>query len=156
MVFKRKIYDKLLEWKRISNGQSAIMIEGARRIGKSTIAEEFAKNEYEDYLILDFAKEGSDIKQNFIENMNDLETFFRNLFILKEKVLPKNKSVIIFDEVQLFPIARQAIKYLVQDGRYHYIETGSLISIRKNVPFPKASFSTITFSAKRLLLTPVR
>lgn len=133
MVFKRKIYDKLLEWKSISNGQSAIMIEGARRIGKSTVAEEFAKNEYADYIILDFAKESADIKQNFIDNIGDLETFFRNLFILKGKVLPKNNSVIIFDEVQLFPIARQAIKYLVQDGRYHYIETGSLISIRKNV-----------------------
>ena len=133
MVFKRKIYDKLLEWKKLSGGQSAILLEGARRIGKSTIVEEFAKNEYDDYIILDFARESKDIKQNFEDNMSDLDTFFRNLFLLKGKVLPPKKSVIIFDEVQLFPIARQAVKYLVADGRYDYIETGSLISIKKNV-----------------------
>lgn len=133
MVFKRKIYDKLLEWKRISKGQSALLVEGARRIGKSTIVEEFAKKEYEDYIVLDFAKEGKDIKQNFEDNIGDLDTFFRNLFLLKGKVLAEKKSVVIFDEVQLFPLARQAIKYLVQDGRFDYIETGSLISIKKNV-----------------------
>lgn len=133
MVFKRKIYDKLLEWKEISNGQSALLVEGARRIGKSTIVEIFAKNEYEDYIILDFAKEEKDVKQNFEDNMGDLDTFFRNLFLLKGKSIPERKSVIIFDEVQLFPLARQAIKYLVQDGRFDYIETGSLISIKKNV-----------------------
>lgn len=133
MIFKRKIYDKFLEWKRLSQGQSALMVEGARRIGKSTVVEEFAKNEYEDYLLLDFAKEGKDVKQNFEDNIGDLDTFFRNLFLLKEKSIPEKKSVIILDEVQLFPIARQAIKYLVQDGRYDYIETGSLISIKKNV-----------------------
>jgi len=133
MVFKRKIYDELLQWKNISNGQSALMLEGARRIGKSTIVEAFAQNEYTDYLILDFAKESKDVKQNFVDNIGDLDTFFRNLFLLKGKVLPEGKSVIIFDEVQLFPTARQAIKYLVKDGRFHYIETGSLISIKKNV-----------------------
>ena len=133
MNFKRKIYARLLEWKKISGGKSAILIEGARRVGKSTIAEEFAKNEYEDYLILDFALETKDIKLNFEENIGNLDTFFRNLFVIKEKELPKRKSVIIFDEVQLFPLARQAIKYLVADGRYDYIETGSLISIKKNV-----------------------
>ena len=133
MVFKRKIYDKLLEWKKLSGGQSAILLEGARRIGKSTIVEEFAKNEYDDYIILDFARESKDIKQNFEDNIGNLNTFFRNLFLLKGKVLPPKKSVIIFDEVQLFPVARQAIKYLVADGRYDYIETGSLISIKKNV-----------------------
>ena len=133
MVFKRKIYDKMFEWKELSNGQSALLIEGARRIGKSTIVEDFAKKEYEDYIILDFAKEGKDIKQNFEDNIGDLDTFFRNLFLLKGKVIPEKKSVIIFDEVQLFPLARQAIKYLVQDGRFDYIETGSLISIKKNV-----------------------
>ena len=135
MVFKRKIYDKLLEWKKLSGGQSAILLEGARRIGKSTIVEEFAKNEYDDYIILDFARESKDIKQNFEDNMSDLDTFFRNLFLLKGKVLPPKKSVIIFDEVQLSPVARQAIKYLVADGRYDYIETGSLISIKKNHHF---------------------
>lgn len=133
MIFKRKVYDKLLEWKSLSSGNSAVMLEGARRIGKSTIAEEFAKNEYEDYIMLDFAKENKDIKRNFEENMDDLTTFFRNLFLLKGKSLPEKKSVIIFDEVQMFPTARQAIKYLVADGRYDYIETGSLISIQKNV-----------------------
>lgn len=133
MYFKRKIYNRLLEWKNESNGKSAVLIEGARRIGKSTIAEEFAKNEYDDYILLDFALESKDIRQNFEDNIGDLDTFFRNLFVIKGKDLPERKSVIIFDEVQLFPIARQAIKYLVADGRYDYIETGSLISIKKNI-----------------------
>lgn len=133
MIFKRKVYDKLLEWKALSAGTSAVLLEGARRIGKSTIVEEFAKNEYDDYMILDFAKENKDVRNNFIENMDDLDTFFRNLFLLKGRSLKSEKCVLIFDEVQLFPIARQAIKYLVADGRYEYIETGSLISIKKNV-----------------------
>ena len=133
MIFRRKVYDKLLEWKNLSGGTSAVLLEGARRIGKSTVVEEFAKNEYDDYMILDFAKENTDIRNNFIENMDDLDTFFRNLFLLKKRKLKGDKCVIIFDEVQLFPLARQAIKYLVADGRYEYIETGSLISIRKNV-----------------------
>ena len=133
MIFKRKIYDKMKEWKTLSNGKSALLLEGARRIGKSTIAEEFAQNEYKDYIILDFAKEGKEIKTNFEDNIGDLNNFFRNLFLLKGKILPERDSVIIFDEVQLFPKARQAIKYLVADGRYDYIETGSLISIKRNV-----------------------
>lgn len=133
MVFKRKVYDKLLEWKELSAGTSAVLLEGARRIGKSTIVEEFAKREYDDYMILDFAKENKDIKNNFIENIDDMDTFFRNLFLLKGRSLKGKRCVLIFDEVQLFPLARQAIKYLVADGRYEYIETGSLISIRKNV-----------------------
>lgn len=133
MVYERKIYGELKRWKELAHGTSAVLLEGARRIGKSTIVEEFAKNEYEDYIILDFVKESKEIKQNFEENLGDLDSFFRNLFLLKGKGLSKKKSVIIFDEVQLFPIARQAIKYLVADGRYDYIETGSLISIRKNV-----------------------
>ena len=133
MVFKRKVYDKLLQWKELSAGSSAVLLEGARRIGKSTIVEEFAKNEYDDYMILDFARESKDIRNNFIDNMDDLDTFFRNLFLLKGRGLNGKKCVLIFDEVQLFPPARQAIKYLVADGRYEYIETGSLISIRKNV-----------------------
>ena len=133
MIFKRKTYDKLLEWKKLSVGGSAAFLEGARRIGKSTIVEEFAKNEYDDYMILDFAREGKDIRENFIENMYHLDVFFRNLFLLKGKDLTGERCVIIFDEVQMFPQARQAIKYLVADGRYDYIETGSLISIRKNV-----------------------
>lgn len=133
MNFKRKIYDQLLDWKENSNGKSAILIEGARRVGKSTVAEEFARNEYDDYILLDFSKETKDVRKNFEDNIGDLDTFFRNLFILKGKELPKRKSLIIFDEVQLFPVARQAIKPLVADGRYDYIETGSLISIKKNV-----------------------
>lgn len=133
MIFKRKVYDKLLEWKAMSAGESALLLEGARRIGKSTIVEEFVKNQYDDYLILDFAKENPDIRNNFEENINDLDTFFRNLFLLKGKSLKGRNCAIIFDEIQLFPPARQAIKYLVADGRYDYLETGSLISIRKNV-----------------------
>lgn len=133
MVFKRKVYDKLLEWKELSAGTSAVFLEGARRIGKSTIVEEFAKREYDDYMILDFAKENKDIKNNFIENIDDMDTFFRNLFLLKGRSLKGKRCVLIFDEVQLFPLASQAIKYHVADGRYEYIETGSLISIRKNV-----------------------
>ena len=133
MYFRRKIYDRLLEWKETSNGKSAVLIEGARRVGKSTIAEEFARKEYDDYILLDFALESKDMRRNFEENIGDLDTFFRNLFIIKGKDLPRRRAVIIFDEVQLFPLARQAIKYLVADGRYDYIETGSLISIKKNV-----------------------
>ena len=133
MYFKRKIYDQLLNWKKTSMGKSAILIEGARRVGKSTIAEEFARNEYDDYIMLDFAVETKDIHRKFEENIGDLDTFFRNLFVIKGKDLPRRRAVIIFDEVELFPIARQAIKYLVADGRYDYIETGSLISIKKNV-----------------------
>lgn len=133
MYFRRKIYGRLLEWKETSKGKSAVLIEGARRVGKSTIAEEFARKEYDDYILLDFALESKDMRQNFEDNIGDLDTFFRNLFIIKGKDLPRRRAVIIFDEVQLFPLARQAIKYLVADGRYDYIETGSLISIKKNV-----------------------
>ena len=133
MIFKRKIYNDLLKWKELSVGKSAALIEGARRIGKSTIVEEFAKNEYDDYLILDFALEGEEVKENFVKNIGKLDVFFRNLFLLKEKSLKGKRCAIIFDEVQFFPVARQAIKYLVKDGRYDYIETGSLISIKKNV-----------------------
>ena len=131
-MFKRKIYDQLLEWKQISGGKTAILVEGARRIGKSTVVEEFAKNEYEDYILIDFSISNNDIIDNF-DNINDLDTFFRNLFLYAEKNLTPRKSLIIFDEVQFFPRARQAIKHLVKDGRYDYIETGSLISIYKNV-----------------------
>lgn len=133
MNFRRKIYNQLLDWKEASNGKSAILVEGARRVGKSTIVKEFAEKEYEAYLILDFALESKDVKNNFENNLGDMNAFFRNLFVLKGGIdLPPRKSVIIFDEVQLFPLARQAIKYLVADGRYDYIETGSLISIKKN------------------------
>lgn len=131
-MFKRKAYDSLADWKRVSNGATAALIEGARRVGKSTVAESFAQAEYDDYLLLDFSVEGEDVRRNFKENIGDPDAFFRNLFLLKGKSLPEGSSVIIFDEVQLFPLARQSIKQLVKDGRYHYIETGSLISIKQN------------------------
>lgn len=131
-TLKRKLYDQLLEWKHTACGRSAAMVEGARRVGKSTVVEAFAQSEYEDYLLLDFAMETPEVLENF-RNVGNLDTFFRNLFLLKGKELPRRRSVIIFDEVQLFPTARQAIKPLVADGRYDYIETGSLISIKKNV-----------------------
>lgn len=132
-MFKRKAYDMLLNWKRTSNGRTAALIEGARRVGKSTVARAFAEAEYEDYLLLDFSEEGTDVKELFARGLSDLDSFFRDLFLLKGKSLAAGCSVVIFDEVQLFPRARQAIKQLVADGRYHYIETGSLISIRQNV-----------------------
>ncbi len=131
-MFKRKIYSEMLQWKAISNGKTALFIEGARRIGKSTVALEFAKNEYDDHLVVDFAKVGPNIRELFLNGLDDLAAFFRNLFLFTKKKPRKGRMVIIFDEIQLFPLARQAIKYLVQDGRYDYIETGSLISIKKN------------------------
>ena len=131
-IFKRKMYDKLLEWKNTYAGRYAIMIEGARRVGKSTLAEEFAKKEYKSYILIDFSKASNDIKSSF-DDIADLDRFFLKLQTYAGVQLVKRKSVIIFDEVQLFPRARQAIKSLVADGRYDYIETGSLISIKKNV-----------------------
>lgn len=131
-MLKRKIYDKLLDWKNESNGKTALLIEGARRIGKSTIVEEFAKNEYESYIIIDFAFASADVQDLFL-NMNDLNYFFLQLQLLYGVGLEERKSLIVFDEVQFNPRARQVIKLLVADGRYDYIETGSLISINKNV-----------------------
>lgn len=131
-MFKRKIYAKMLEWKAGSDGKTALLIEGARRIGKSTVAEEFAKKEYESYILIDFAKASQDIRSLF-EDVSDLDYLFLQLQLQYKTDLHVRKSVIIFDEVQLCPMARQAIKALVQDHRYDYIETGSLISIRRNV-----------------------
>jgi len=133
MILKRKIYEKLLKWKNESNGSKALMIEGARRIGKSTICEEFARNEYDSYIIIDFAKKDKVVEQYFHDYINDLNTFFMMLSAYYGVRLVRRKSLIIFDEVQMFPQARAAIKYLVADGRYDYIETGSLISIKENV-----------------------
>lgn len=130
---KRKIYDKLLEWKNLSNGTSAMLIEGARRIGKSYIAEEFARQEYESYILIDFSKAPKQVKEWFDIYLEDLETLFLNLQLHYKQKLTPRKSLIIFDEVQDCPRARAAIKHLVKDGRYDYIETGSLISINKNV-----------------------
>ena len=133
MIFKRKMYNKLLAWKQQAAGTKALLIEGARRIGKSTLVEEFAKNEYRSYLLMDFNKVSDSVTSAFNNYMNDLDTFF--LILSSEygvKLYPK-ESIIIFDEIQQFPKARQAIKYLVADGRFDYIETGSLISIKENV-----------------------
>lgn len=130
-IFKRKIYDRLVEWKQKSNGESALLVQGARRIGKSTIVEEFAKNEYSSYLIIDFNKASTIVKSLF-DDLMDIDFIFLQLQTIYNVVLENRKSVIIFDEVQKCPNARQAIKYLVQDGRYDYIETGSLISIKQN------------------------
>lgn len=133
MIFKRKIYDKFLSWKKESDGNKALLIEGARRIGKSTVVEEFAKQEYKSYILIDFAKASEDVKSYFHLHLNDLDTFFMLLSVQYGKELYPRESIIIFDEVQLFPKAREAIKYLVADGRYDFIETGSLISIKENV-----------------------
>lgn len=132
MYFKRKVYDKLVQWKTDYAQNYAVLLEGARRVGKSTIAEQFARNEYRSYILIDFSMASNEIKSCF-DDINDLDMFFLRLQALTGVNLYKEESVVIFDEVQLFPKARQAIKHLVKDGRYHYIETGSLISIKKNV-----------------------
>ena len=131
-MFKRKIYDKLLEWKKESDGKTALLIEGARRIAKSTVAEEFGKNEYETYILVDFSTASKTVRELF-DDVSDLDYIFLQLQLQYKKDLIERKSLIIFDEVQLCPKARQAIKSLVKDRRYDYIETGSLISIKKNV-----------------------
>lgn len=130
-VFRRKIYDELLEWKDHRSGQYALLIRGARRVGKSTIVEEFAKRNFKSYILIDFAHTSREIIGLF-DDTYDLDFFFLQLQQLTGVRLYQNESVIIFDEVQLQPKARQAIKYLVADGRYKYIETGSLLSIKKN------------------------
>lgn len=130
---KRKIYNELLKWKQQRNGETAVLIEGARRIGKSYIVEEFARNEYKSYLLIDFNKADTAVWHWFDTLLNDLDTLLQNLQIHYGIRLTPGKSAIVFDEVQLCPRARAAIKYLVADGRFHYIETGSLVSIKKNV-----------------------
>ncbi len=132
-VFKRKIYNKLLDWKDTTNGTKALLIEGARRIGKSTIAEEFAKKEYKSYILIDFNNASESVVSAFHNYMNDLDTFFMILSSEYGVKLHNRQSLIIFDEIQKFPKAREAVKYFVADGRYDYIETGSLISIKENV-----------------------
>lgn len=131
-VFKRKIYDVMLAWKAESAGTTALLIEGPRRVGKSTIVRQFAQQEYRSYVLIDFAMASNEEKGLF-NDISDLDYFFTRLKLLKGVSLYERESVIIFDEVQQYPIARQAIKYLVADGRYDYIETGSLISIHLNV-----------------------
>ena len=133
MIFKRKAYNKLLDWKNTSNGRTALLIEGARRIGKSTLVEDFAKKNYKSYILIDFAFATKNIKNIFENTLDSLDTFFMLLSFETGISLYERESLIIFDEVQKYPRAREVIKYLVKDGRYDYIETGSLISIKENV-----------------------
>ena len=130
---KRKIYDKLVQWKQEKDGTTALLIEGARRIGKSYIAEEFARNEYESFILIDFSKAPAHVKGWFDEYLEDVDTLLQNIQLHYKKTLTRRKSLIIFDEVQKCPRAREAIKTLVADHRFDYLETGSLISIKKNV-----------------------
>ena len=148
-VFKRKLYDRLLEWKRVQNGKTAMLVEGARRVGKSTLVEQFAKNEYESYILIDFNETSEEVKSLFSNLMNK-DYIFLQLQTIYNVVLKERKSIIIFDEVQNCPPARQAIKYLVKDGRYDYIETGSLISIKKNT-----KDITIPSEEERITLYPM-
>lgn len=133
MIFKRKAYNKLLDWKNKSNGRTALLIEGARRIGKSTLVEDFAKKNYKSYILIDFAFATKNIKNIFENSLESLDTFFMLLSFETGISLYERESLIIFDEVQKYPRARETIKYLVKDGTYDYVETGSLISIKENV-----------------------
>ena len=132
MIFKRKLYDTMIRWKNQRKGETALLIKGARRVGKSTLVEEFAKREYKSYILIDFSKTDKEVESLF-DNMMNLDYFFIRLQNIFGITLHQRESVIVFDEVQNFPPARQAIKHLVKDGRYDYIETGSLIGIKKNV-----------------------
>lgn len=149
MKIKRKIYEKLIDWKTSANGTKALLIEGARRIGKSTVAEELGKNEYKSYIMIDFNKASKKVLDSFDDLIN-LDIFFQTLSLEYNKRLYPRESLIIFDEIQKFPKAREAIKYLVADGRYDFIETGSLISIRENV-----ENITIPSEERKLKMYPV-
>ena len=130
---KRKIYNELLKWKQEEKGRVAILIDGARRVGKSYIVKEFAKNEYKSFIFIDFNSAPKDVFALFDNYLSDLDVLFMYLQNIMGVKLYERESLIVFDEVQLCPRARAAIKYLVEDGRYDYIETGSLVSINKNV-----------------------
>ena len=131
-MFRRKAYEKLLAWKKESAGKTAVLIEGARRVGKTTLVKEFAVHEYDDHLYIDFSNIDSATVELFNEQRGDIDVFLRMLQLNFGKMLEPHRAVIIFDEVQRLPVAREYIKHLVEDGRFDYIETGSLISIRKN------------------------
>ena len=131
-MFKRKVTQQLLEWKEKYGGKYAVLLQGARRVGKSTIAENFAKDNYKSYILIDFSKISKEESEMF-DDINNLDIFFLRLQSITSVKLYERESVIIFDEIQLAPKVRQAIKHLVKDGRYDYIETGSLISIKKNI-----------------------
>lgn len=149
MEIKRKIYNKIVEWKKQSNGSRALLIEGARRIGKSTVCEEIGRNEYKSYILIDFNNISKKVRDSFDE-LNNLDIFFQTLMLEYGKRLYRRESLIIFDEIQKFPKAREAMKYLVKDGRYDYIETGSLISIKENV-----ENITIPSEERKLKMYPV-
>lgn len=148
-TFKRKLYSKLQHWKETEQGRTAILVEGARRVGKSTLVEQFAKQEYRSYILIDFNKTSQEVKKLF-DDLMDLNRIFLQLQNIYHTVLYPRESVIVFDEVQQCPKARQAIKYLVADGRYDYIETGSLISIKNNI-----SHITIPSEEQKLQLNPL-
>lgn len=130
---RRKMYDGLLQWKEKNNGKSALLVQGARRVGKSYLVEEFARAEYRSYILIDFNLADPQVRDMFLHDISDIDTFFLKLATFFNTKLYERESLIILDEVQLFPRARSAVKYLVADGRYDYIETGSLISIKENV-----------------------
>ena len=132
-MLKRKIYNDLVAWKQRSGGTTALLIDGARRVGKSFIAKEFAENEYRSHIIIDFGNVPKDVLDIFENDSTDLDMFFAKLSVFFGTQLYTRESLIVFDEVQQFPRARQLIKYLVADGRYDYLETGSLIRLKKNV-----------------------
>lgn len=148
-MIRRSIYNKILHWKQETNGKKALLIEGARRIGKSTVVEAFAQAEYDSYILIDFNKAGTKTRQAF-DDLTNLDVFFQTLSLEYNKRLYPRRSLIIFDEIQKFPRAREAIKYLVADGRYDYIETGSLISIKENV-----ENITIPSEERKLRMYPV-
>ena len=148
-IFQRKLYDRMLQWKQEEQGQTALLIEGVRRVGKSTLAETFAKKEYRSYILIDFNKASKETKSLF-DDLSSLDFIFLRLQAQYGVQLYKRQSVIVFDEVQKCPNARQAIKYLVEDGRYDYIETGSLISIHKNT-----KDITIPSEEERVQLNPL-
>ena len=147
---KRKIYDQLLLWKNKRKGKSAMMIEGARRVGKSFIVEEFARNEYKSYILIDFFKVGDDIKDLFKNYKDNLDMLFTYISTFYSTKLYERESIIVFDEIEFCPAARAAIKYLVEDGRYDYLETGSLLGMqmstkRKRKKDEQPSFKYIRF-----------
>jgi len=133
MIFERKVFSQLKQWKENSKGRSAILLDGARRVGKTTIAKEFAKSNYRSYILIDFVTAPDSLKNIFVKNRNDLDMFFNLLQLHTGTTLYERDSLLIFDEVQQFPLAREMIKELVSDGRYDYLETGSLISLKSNV-----------------------
>lgn len=147
--FRRKLYDEMLQWKRERNGSTALLVEGPRRVGKSTLVQTFAKNEYQSFILIDFNLASQQTHKLF-DDISNLDLLFLTLQSEYNVSLKERKSLIIFDEVQKCPKARQAIKYLVADGRYDYIETGSLISIRKNV-----KDITIPSEEQRIQLNPM-